>query len=96
MSSGTASRDSPTSTWEDMLPDGTPVPTPAVEDASLRDALSAGEDAGGFVGVYEGAGYMSKGAYRPYPDCRMKTNGAPGFCPVCRRAIERMILFYTE
>ena len=84
------------SKWEDMLPDGTPVPTPAVEDASLRDALSAGEDAGGFVGVYEGAGYMSKGAYRPYPDCRMKTNGAPGFCPVCRRAIERMILFYTE
>lgn len=85
-----------TSKWEDMLPEGTTVPTPAVEDASLRNALSAGEDAMGFVGVYEGAGYMSKGAYRPYPDCRMKTNGAPGFCPVCRRAIERMILFYTE
>ena len=48
------------------------------------------------VSVIEGGGYMSKGVWRACPDCRMKTNTAPGFCPVCRRAIERMIKFYTE
>ncbi|MDE5732031.1 MAG: M64 family metallopeptidase, partial [Bacteroidales bacterium] len=38
----------------------------------------------------------SKGVYRGFPDCRMKTNSAKGFCPVCVRAISRMIEFYTE
>ncbi|MBO6170458.1 MAG: peptidase M64 [Bacteroidales bacterium] len=48
------------------------------------------------VSVLEGGGYMSKGVWRACPDCRMKTNSAPAFCPVCQRAIERMIRFYTE
>ena len=48
------------------------------------------------VGVYEGAGYTSKGIYRPVTECRMKINEAPAFCPVCQRALERLILFYTE
>jgi hypothetical protein len=48
------------------------------------------------VGVYEGAGYQSKGVYRPALDCRMKTNAAESFCPVCQRAIARIIEFYTE
>ena len=48
------------------------------------------------VSVYEGGGYKSKGVWRGCADCRMKTNTAPGFCPVCRRAIERIIRFYTE
>ncbi len=48
------------------------------------------------VGVYEGGGYKSKGVWRGCKDCRMKTNSAPGFCPVCQRAIERIIRFYTE
>jgi hypothetical protein len=26
----------------------------------------------------------------------MKINEAPAFCPVCQRALERLILFYTE
>ena len=47
-----------------------------------------------FVGVYEGAGYQSKGVYRPYPDCRMKTNSPKAFCPVCQSAIARLIEFY--
>lgn len=47
------------------------------------------------VGLYEGAGYMSEGAYRPYPECRMKINEYPEFCPVCERAIRRIIDFYT-
>ena len=48
------------------------------------------------AGIYEGGGYMSKGVWRSSEDCRMRTNDAKEFCPVCRRAIERMIRFYTE
>lgn len=48
------------------------------------------------VGLYEGGGYMSKGVWRPSRDCRMRTNQARSFCPVCKRAIERMIRFYTD
>ncbi len=47
------------------------------------------------VGIYEGGGYQSEGVYRPYPTCRMRDNSYPDFCPVCRRAIERIIDFYT-
>ena len=50
----------------------------------------------GKAGIYEGGGYQSKGVFRPSPDCRMKTNEYPGFCPVCTRAIERMIDYYTR
>ena len=71
--------------WQDMLPKGTPVPTPAPADPNVIG-----------IGVYEGGGYMSKGVFRPSPDCRMKTNTAREFCPVCKRAIERLIKFYTE
>ena len=48
------------------------------------------------VGVYEGGGYMAKGIYRPVMDCRMKTNTAEAFCPVCQRAIEKMIEYYCK
>ncbi|MDD2539111.1 MAG: M64 family metallopeptidase [Bacteroidales bacterium] len=48
------------------------------------------------VGLHEGAAYMAKGIYRPAPDCRMHTNLAPAFCPVCRRAVEKMIDYYTK
>ena len=45
------------------------------------------------VGLQEGAGYQSKGVWRACDDCRMRTNDAADFCPVCQRAIERMIDF---
>ncbi|MCQ2114902.1 MAG: IgA Peptidase M64 [Bacteroidales bacterium] len=48
------------------------------------------------VGLFEGAGYLPKGVWRPVEDCRMRTNAAGGFCPVCRRAIERIVIFNTE
>lgn len=51
---------------------------------------------GNGVGLYEGAGYQSKGVWRPAVDCRMHTNKADSFCPVCQRAIGRIIEFYTE
>ncbi|MDD4257034.1 MAG: M64 family metallopeptidase [Bacteroidales bacterium] len=48
------------------------------------------------VGLFEGGGYMAKGVFRPADDCRMHTNTAPGFCPVCQRAISRMIDYYCQ
>lgn len=47
------------------------------------------------VGLYEGAGYLSEGVYRPVPECRMKINEYPEFCPVCQRAIRRIIDYNT-
>lgn len=70
--------------WKDMLLPHTPIPTSVSERTKYP------------VGVFEGAGYHSKGIYRGAYDCRMRTNGYPDFCPVCRHAIERVILFYTH
>ena len=47
------------------------------------------------VGLFEGAGYQSKGVWRPSQNCRMNTNTHPAFCPVCQRTIAAMIDFYT-
>lgn len=69
--------------WKDMLPEGTPVPTPVSEDWT------------GKVGVFEGAGYMTKGVYRPYLDCSMNVAKFNNFCPVCQRSISMMIGYYT-
>ncbi len=73
------------SKWQDMLPKGTHIPT-----------IADGKEIYTKVGVYEGAGYQSKGVFRPVQDCRMKTNQAPGFCPVCQRAITKLIEFLTH
>ncbi len=72
------------SKWKKMVAEDTPIPTP-------RDPKYAG-----VVGMFEGGGYLSKGIYSPVMDCRMKSNEAPGFCPVCKDAIARMIQFYCE
>ena len=74
------------SKWKEMLPAGTPVPTPPLSDPKDNVIMC----------VFEGGGYMAKGIYRPVMDCRMKTNQAKGFCPVCQRAIERMIGYYCK
>lgn len=46
-------------------------------------------------GLIEGAGYQEKGVFRAYHDCRMRTNSAREFCPICQRALNRLIDFYT-
>lgn len=71
------------SKWEDMLKKDTPVPTPVAKKNDYK------------VGVFEGGGYSAKGIYRPVFDCRMRTNEYPEFCPVCQRAIQRIIDFYA-
>ena len=41
--------------------------------------------------TFEGAGDQAKGLFRPSVDCIMFTRDEVGFCPVCRRSIERVI-----
>ena len=82
------------SKWDDRLPRTISIPTAPVEN--VWKEIKEGKTQESFIGVYEGGGYQSKGVYRPYPDCRMKTNAAPTFCPVCQRAIARVIEHYTR
>lgn len=70
--------------WQFMLDDSTPVPTPRVLKYNNT------------VGVFEGGGYLAKGIYSPFMDCRMKSNNAKVFCPVCTDAIKRVIDFHTK
>lgn len=72
------------SKWQDMLQANTPIPTPTSAAKKYQ------------VGVFEGGGYSAKGVYRPSDDCRMRTNEYPEFCSVCRRALQRIIEFYTK
>lgn len=83
------------SKWDDMLPKVVGIPTAPVE-GNIWSLFREGRSMDSMIGVYEGAGYQSKGVYRPFPDCRMKTNAAEAFCPVCQRAIENIILFQTQ
>ena len=50
----------------------------------------------GRAGLVEGGGYLSKGVWRGFEDCRMRTNEEPEFCLVCKQALIRLINFYTE
>ncbi len=50
----------------------------------------------GKVGVFEGAGYASKGLYRPMIDCIMFSKGNKPFCKVCEHAIIQVIKYYSE
>lgn len=70
--------------WKDMLSENTPVPTPAEVSENYP------------IGVYEGGGYSAKGIFRPAENCRMRTNEYPAFCPVCQRALRRIIEFFGE
>jgi hypothetical protein len=48
------------------------------------------------VGAFEGAGYASKGLYRPMIYCIMISSPKGEFCRVCQQAISRMIEYYLE
>ena len=48
------------------------------------------------VGAFEGAGYVSKGIFRPSIDCRMFSLSLVGFDPVCSAAIEKVIDSYVK
>lgn len=90
--------------WADLMPKNQPIPTPldpTVPDKKDVDLNNAKQMAKlnactQVVGVFEGAGYQSKGCYRPAQECRMKINEVQDFCPVCARAIRRITDFYTS
>lgn len=65
--------------WKSMVNDSVPIPTPRKKGNEK------------VIGAYEGGGYVNKGMFSPYMDCRMKTNEAEGFCPVCQQSILKMI-----
>ena len=68
--------------WKNMLPEGTPIPTPVNPENNKK------------LGVYEGGGYVSKGVYRPWINCMMNNmHTIDVFCPVCSKAIQEMIDF---
>lgn len=87
------------SKWEDMLPKNSSGKRYGIVTKEMQKSEAWKKNfrnTGGYeVGVYEGGGYQSEGVYRPYPTCRMRDNSYRDFCPVCRRALERLILFYT-
>jgi hypothetical protein len=72
------------SKWQNLVDKDTPIPTPA-ED-KYKDK----------TGAFEGGGYVAKGIYRPRQDCTMRSISVDNFCPVCKKAIQDMIDFYTK
>ncbi len=72
------------SKWKDMIEKETSIPTSITIENKDK------------VGVYEGGGYVAKGVYRPMQDCSMKSISINNFCPVCKRAIKKIIDFYSE
>jgi hypothetical protein len=61
------------------------------EERAWSAPFLAGQTHAGAVGAFEGAGYRATGMYRPAADCMMFTRNVRDFCPVCARAIERVI-----
>ena len=75
------------SKWQDMLPAGTPVPTPPAKKGSPEyDQL----------GVFEGGGYVAKGVYRPAMHCTMHQIRYNDFCPVCKKTLEEVLEYYSK
>jgi hypothetical protein len=87
--------------WQRLLPANTVIPTPIEQPVSNKGKRRKAamrqdaETATSRIGVYQGAGYSMKGVYRAFPDCRMRTNENPEFCPVCQKAIRDLVEFYT-
>lgn len=72
------------SKWKDMLEEGTPIPTPTTKNYENK------------VGVFEGGGYVAEGVYRPAIDCTMHKIMYNRFCPVCLKALQEAIMFYSK
>ena len=70
--------------WQMDVTKNTPIPTP---DSIPKNNV---------IGAFEGAGYVTKGVYRPMKDCIMRSADQKKFCTICVKAIEKAILFYAE
>ena len=70
--------------WKSLVFPDTPIPTPSTQEYANK------------VGAFEGGGYVAKGVYRPMQDCTMKSIVYDKFCPVCKKAINDVISYYTK
>jgi len=70
--------------WENKLAKNTPIPTEIDNNNPTK------------IGVYEGAGYTSKGVYRAYENCKMKSNSTNEFCKVCNKALVEIMEFHIK
>jgi len=64
--------------------------------ASKMDNFLKKSKYAGKVGAFEGAGYSSKGLYRPMLDCIMFSKGKKPYCKVCEQAIIKIIEQYSK
>jgi hypothetical protein len=67
-----------------------------LEQKRAQTALLSAARHAGATGAFEGASYKPRGTYRPAIDCIMFTRNDVPFCPVCRRALERVIDLYAR
>ena len=72
------------SKWKNLIPEGTPIPTPAEE--KYKDQ----------IGVFEGGGYVGKGVYRPTINSIMNSFKSNEFNQVCKDVLQKVILMYAE
>ncbi len=72
------------SKWKKDIEANTPIPTP-------DDSLNLYK-----LGVYEGAGYVAKGVYRPTYNSIMRTLSAKEFNKPSQDAIREVVLFYSK
>lgn len=88
--------------WKHLVTRGIKIPTPW-EKEKYDQMDNAGEKAHlakkeyqGKIGAFEGAGYSSKGLYRPMVNCMMFSRANIPYCKVCEAAIIKMIRYYTK
>lgn len=72
------------SKWKDLIQPETPVPTP--NENKYENV----------IGVFEGGGYVAKGVYRSTYNSIMKSFTSDEFNEVSKRAIVRMLMFYSD
>jgi hypothetical protein len=70
--------------WEDMIDEDTPIPTPQNEE--YKDV----------IGVFEGAGYVAKGVYRPTYSSIMRSLSYNEFNKISKKAMIELLKFYSE
>jgi hypothetical protein len=70
--------------WKDLIKENDKIPS-SIEGKDKLD-----------TGVYEGGGYVAKGVYRSTPSSLMKGWDVNEFNEVSKRAIEKVIEFYTK
>ena len=72
------------SKWKDLVGSDIPIPTP--EEDKYKNV----------TGVFEGAGYVAKGVYRPTYNSIMRAFNSDEFNLVSKMAIQKIIDFYSE